>query len=423
MTLKSHVCVLLLLVTASLVTAQQPGEPGEPGWGDRSYQGYRQDTVYEVTYTSASENIATSFFGVIVGFILFGASVWLLFYNEGRSRRRAQALDYALSQTQSKDRPLTHISGQATTDEVLQDHEFGVAVNAIKLQRKVLIFQWEETTTSRTEKVIGGGSRTITKYSYAQTWKEELVNSDHFKQPGHDNPRMARLTSTKLYAGNVVLAGKYKLNASQIPRITGCEEKILVTDQHVAQVYKHVHDLANVAKISSNEIFVGTHPSSSLNSPVIGDMRVTFEQVKPCVISVLAKKTGDTFEPFETPYNNSIDLLCIGTKSAGAMILDEEKSNIVMTWALRFIGFLLMYLGILLIQAPIVAIANILPFLGDIVGFGVNLFSISFAFCLSTLVIAIAWFFYRPVLSIAVALSGFAMLYLFRNNNGVRIHA
>ena len=84
------------------------------------------------------------------------------------------------------------------------------------------------------------------------------------------------------------------------------------------------------------------------------------------------------------------------------MFAAAQTTNQYMTWGLRALGFLLMFIGMSSIFKPLSVLADVVPFIGSLVGVGTSVvaFFIS-AFC-SLMTIAIAWLASRPLLGIAL---------------------
>ena len=61
--------------------------------------------------------------------------------NEGKSSYREVKLDSIDPNFENK---LVHISGNATTSDILNDSDFSLSVPAIKLSKKVEMYQWKE---------------------------------------------------------------------------------------------------------------------------------------------------------------------------------------------------------------------------------------------------------------------------------------
>ena len=74
------------------------------------------------------------------------------------------------------------------------------------------------------------------------------------------------------------------------------------------------------------------------------------------------------------------------------------KENTILTWILRGVGVFLLFLGVRLILGPIQVVADVVPFIGRIVGAGLSLIAGLVALSFGSLTIAIAWLAYRPLL-------------------------
>ncbi|MCB1088453.1 MAG: hypothetical protein KDM63_15550 [Verrucomicrobiae bacterium] len=84
------------------------------------------------------------------------------------------------------------------------------------------------------------------------------------------------------------------------------------------------------------------------------------------------------------------------------MFASAVQANKVLTWVLRFVGFLLMAIGLGLIARPLKVMADVVPMAGRVVGMGIGLFAFILAGIGSTLTISVAWITYRPLIGIPV---------------------
>ena len=103
-----------------------------------------------------------------------------------------------------------------------------------------------------------------------------------------------------------------------------------------------------------------------------------------------------------------------GIKSAAELFDAEQHDNVVLTWILRAVGALLMFIGLALILRPLVVVADVVPFIGSILGAGAALVALAITAVVAPLIVAVAWFFYRPVVSVAILAVGLAAAYGFR---------
>ena len=110
----------------------------------------------------------------------------------------------------------------------------------------------------------------------------------------------------------------------------------------------------------------------------------------------------------------TIELVATGVRSAESMFEAAHAENTALTWGLRVLGFVLMFIGIGLVLRPLSVLADVLPILGKIVGSGTSLIAGLVAAVLSLLTISIAWLFYRPLLGITLLVVAAGLTYLLR---------
>jgi hypothetical protein len=376
------------------------------------------DVYEEVTSKSYGGRIVESLKGVVVGIVLILVAGGLLFWNEGRAIKRLRALEEGqgavvsvkVDQVSPKhDGKLVHLSGMATTDEELHDATFGVRAKAIKLIRDVQMYQWTERKESKTKKELGGSSKTRTKYYYEKKWSSKAVDSSRFKKSaGHSNPSMPHHGQT--FTAREVRLGGYKLSPSLIGKMD--QYKALgVTEKAFEEAKPAVRDSF---RRHGNGFYKGASPAS----PDIGDIKVEFRVVEPQTISLVARQTGDTFEPYATKAGGTIELLRPGTLSSDAMFEKAIEENANLTWILRLAGVVVMIIGFAFVFSPLSVLADVVPFLGNLVSMGTGLVAVILGLSLSFFAIAIGWVFYRPYIGIPllVAAIGLPLLAMLRKS-------
>ncbi len=155
----------------------------------------------ETTTTSWFTRIKNALVGILIGIVLILASIYFLFWNEGRAIQTYRALVEGAGLVVSIDSAkvdaanngkLVHISGPVKPNGAPADPTFDVSADgALAINRQVEMYQWVEKSESKTEKNLGGSETTTTTYSYSKEWKSSYVDSSNFKRPGHDNPPFA----------------------------------------------------------------------------------------------------------------------------------------------------------------------------------------------------------------------------------------
>lgn len=144
--------------------------------------------------------------------------------------------------------------------------------------------------------------------------------------------------------------------------------------------------------------------------PQVGDYRIKFEVVEPTDASIIAMQQGETFGAYRAQSGESLYMLSAGIVPAQQMFQAAEEGNATTTWILRFVGWLLMLTGFRMILGPLQTLLDVVPFLGSIAGVGISFAAGVVAFALSLVTIALAWLYYRPVLTIiliAIAVGAF----------------
>ena len=359
------------------------------------------DEFVSVSQEGWGSRIKNSFGGIIFGVILGIIAFPVLFLNEGRAVKRQQTLEegagIVISVGADRVDPaleskLVHVTGEAEVNEELKDEKFGVSATAIRLVREVEMYQWVEDKKNETKNKTGGGTETKTVASYRKDWSSNLVNSSKFEKPeGHQNPDAMPYQGNS-WAAEKVNVGVFHLSPELIKKIANQKPLKIKSLDAVPE------DLRAGLKLHGGGFFVGGDPGS----PEIGDVRIKFSLVTPTAVSVVAKQVGDSFESYRTAAGGELQILAMGTQSAETMFADEESANRMTTWILRGVGLLLMTVGLVLITQPLKVVADVLPLAGRIVGAGLGFISFALAMIATTLTIATAWLFYRPIIGISV---------------------
>ena len=93
------------------------------------------------------------------------------------------------------------------------------------------------------------------------------------------------------------------------------------------------------------------------------------------------------------------------------MFKHGQDENRVMTWILRALGLLMMFIGFRVAMSLLEVIADVVPFIGNIIGAGASLIALVCTLTLAPVIIAVAWLFYRPLVAIIALAVGAALVY------------
>ena len=320
------------------------------------------------------------FFKIILGIGLFLGSFCLLWWNEGHSVNRIRTLQegrdsvVAVSSNtveQNNNGALIYLSGQAYTHDILKDTLFGVEENALKLKRKVDMYQWEEDREREND---------ITHYTYRKTWSEKLINSSHFKElEGHQNPS-SKSYESKTFVAPKITVGVYELTKPFVEQFQAFKDYNL-SDENFRGIDASLRQLF--------EFHGNKYYDRDAYKPQIGDISISYDIIKPMEVSVIGKQNNNIIESYDTN-NGSIELLRERRVRAKTMLSDEEWKNTLWTCFRRFLGLLMMLLGLGIISQLIGGSASQS---GD----EVDPIILKRSLILSFLTIVLAWIFYRII--------------------------
>lgn len=283
---------------------------------------------------------------------------------------------------------LVHITGPAQTKEVLTDRDFDISVNAIRLTRKVEMYQWQEKESR---------SGRNTTYSYDGVWSNKPISSRSFHhKEWYKNPEIMPFMD-QIWQAKEVTCGAFVLAPSLIDKIQN-DERLPAESASQGQA-------PAAFKPSGGLFYMGADPAR----PKVGDVRVEFKVAKPETISVIARQSKDGLEPYTTPNGQTLDIVYAGAYDANAMFELTELYQTVITWVLRVLSFGFLTVGLVLVGLPTARHARSIPVIGPFFGLGGICFGLAMGpavtlFISGLLLLGHAPLFSVPLLLIAVAL-------------------
>lgn len=370
------------------------------------------DSYTEVTTQSWGSKIAGGLIGLVLGPVLVMGACAALFWNEGRAVQTARSLTEGASVvvevpaapvSLANQGLLVHVTGEMKTATKLSDPDFAVTANAVRLIRDVAMYQWKEESKSETRKNAGGSEETVTTYTYHREWSGRPIDSTTFKQPGlHENPPMS-IGGRDVVSRDATLRD-FRLGEPAI-RSFNTDTRLEIDPSIAEAVRKAMNRPVNV---QSGHIYLSEDPGS----PRVGDYRIGFRVVPAGTGSVIARQSGTELIGYPTKAGDVILLAHTGTRSAAEMFKAAQDANRVLTWILRAVFTMLVFIGFVFSTRILVALADVLPFVGNLMQATTFAAALALTAILSPLVIAVAWLFYRPMVSLAVIAAGAGLAYV-----------
>ena len=353
------------------------------------------------------------FGGIIAGILLLIGGTCLLWWNEGNNVKNIEGLaeakkvlvEVTSDKVDSKNEgKLVVTSGKVdVVDENIKDEKFGIEVKSAKLSRIVEVFAWEEHSDTDDD-----GN---TRYSYEKKWTARLEDSSNFHEGGHTNPTSKSIEDKDVIA-DVVKLGAYELS-SELKNDMGTDAAYGIDTLELPEGYDKVEGYVTNAK--------------DYAKPEVGDVRITWKYNNWDEASVMAMQKGNSFAKFTTKNGRDFYRIEKGVMNADGFTSKIQSEDKMMKWIFRGIGALLIICGYGSILSPISKLASFVPILGNIVGGIVGVIAFLVGLAHSLLIIVIAWFRFRPVLSIillvVIAALVAGLIMLLKKNKAKKVEA
>lgn len=232
---------------------------------------------------------------------------------------------------------VVHLSGPINTGEPLSEPDYNIQVLAVKLRRRVEMYQWVEESVERIgsnthpQDVMDHDER---QYFYATEWRPQLIDSSRFYlRSGHQNPPNFPLPSLTQVAEHVRI-GEYELN-SEVKM--SFDNFVLITSDTRPEI----------AGVKMHSGFY--YHTEDIHSPQVGDLRLNFQLagLEGTTYSVVGQlNESGIVEPFQSRVGRKLLILKSGDLSVDEIMHQEQFSLAVKSWFMRVLGTALLYMAI-----------------------------------------------------------------------------
>lgn len=369
---------------------------------------------------------------IAIGTVLIAAATVLHCWNEWRAAQSAAGLTSSAAGVRTvdptqidraNDGRLVHFTANVAARGQLTDPLFGISARVLRLRRTVEMYQWDEAADTSERR--GPGVR----IHRMAVWDRKYIDARGFRRgEGRLNPPMP-LPELVLTAGQI-MAGAYEVPPELLDRI-GAFEKLPLTDaatrpatgpaatQPVAvapaaastgpaatrpamsgasgAATRPAIDPGEFRVVDGVYLYRGADPQK----PRIGDVRVSFDVVKPGIYTILAKQlpgTGRLAPGFSKVNNQQVFGILPGAHPPEAIHREPGSPNTPLYWVLRGAGVLAMWVGLALVLRPLAFIAGFVPFVRSVVAIGVIVSSLLLGLALSAVAAGLVWLPYEPLI-------------------------
>ncbi len=235
-------------------------------------------------------------------------------------------------------------------------------------------------------------------------WSDRQIDSAKFRQAaGHGNPQM-RYGRFEVAAQDATL-GAYRPGERVLALLPADRE--LRLDAAAADA---VRAKLGAVQAIDGKLFVGTDPAQ----PRIGDLRISWHIAPAGTVSLVARQAGTDLDAYQTKAGDRLLMVRTGVVSAADMFKAAESGNRVLTWIIRAVAAICIFIGFCLVFRPLAVVADVVPLVGDMLGAGIGVVALVLTATVAPVVIALAWLWYRPLVSIAVLAAGGAIAFAVR---------
>jgi cbb3-type cytochrome oxidase subunit 3 len=236
-------------------------------------------------------------------------------------------------------------------------------------------------------------------------WDDQLIDSTAFQERlGHENPQNKPLENEEQVAGPVSVSA-YTLPDRLVRSLSDYERLSLNSDL--------LAGLPNTQQeqwqVFNNYIYQSDNPSN----PLIGDVRIWYQIIRPGMVSVIAKQNGDSLEPYQTENDRSIEMIRTGQVAAEEMFEGVIQDNRLSTWLFRILALIFMYIGLNTLLVPISTFLSVIPLFAKVFHYASKLLTFVVALVISLIIIGIVWLIYRPLIGLLVLLMVVVVVFLF----------
>ncbi len=294
-----------------------------------------------------------------MGILLFLASFGVLYWNEGRvdlSEVAKNAVEISSTEVAlaGVDGKLVSTNGKITSGETLGDGLYLNPGKYLSVHRDVEMYAWVEKTSSNSDTNLGGSETTETTYTYAKEWTSSPSSSGNFKfLQGHENPAKATESADQNVAAAKI--GNYDLDIAnmELPEFSA----VTMNDVNIK--------VPKDGQISGGALYV---PGAGASGPIIGNLRIKYTVLNQDIdATVFGKFDSGKIVPFVDFENDNAKLYRMFTEGGSdAAIALLSKEHTMMTWILRLVGFLMMWLGLSALFGPVSTLLDVVPFFGGL---------------------------------------------------------
>lgn len=325
-----------------------------------------------------------------LGTVGFFSGIILIFWNEAQAVANSKTLEDAVESItplydiafldKSLEGKLVHLTGTIMVQEPLTEVDYGVSVMAVKLKRRVQMYQWVEEEMD----IVDDNLQVITTdYHYFKEWKDTLIDSTAFHSTmSHWNPKDFPIknqvqVSEKVTVGAYELSPELKEQFKDYVEVTSDERPERRDIKLHSGLYYHSVDVWN---------------------PEIGDIRIQFSYAGAQGQTVtIAAQLDSKGQLVPHVFKNGRTFLFVkpGSYSIDGMFALLNGRNRLQNWCFRGLSWALIHLSCVCLSNVIRVLLIRSRTLRQLIPAGSIKMITSMS--ISLLMTSLAWMWFRPL--------------------------
>jgi hypothetical protein len=346
----------------------------------------------ETTNVGYGSRIMSAIVGVPIGLLLIFGSCALLYWNEGRtdySKIAKKSVPVQAQQVdQSQNGKFVSVTGSVEGQQI-SDGTYLKPGSYVAVQRIAEEYAWVEKSESSSNSNTGGSQTNTTTYTYSQQWVNNPEDSSRFHHPeGHQNlPKQVSDSSVQAKSGKV---GAYSFDPQTI-KLPSLKDVQLSTENTIlpsavvapkptvppappsaapgavvpvvpAAAAPAASQVSAIRLASAQYLYSG---STSLASPQLGDERVSFKALPSGTnVTIFGQSNNGTLAAYTDPNNHTLYRLLDGDRQTAIATMHNQYQTTA--WILRAVGIGLIWIGLMMLLAPLDVLLDFLPIAGSI---------------------------------------------------------
>ncbi len=343
------------------------------------------DIVTKTRNEGFFSRIWNAFKWVVMWFLLFICSFWVLYWNEWRVNlaELAKTATHITSETENISQlkgKLVSVSWVLKSDKLIWD-TYIKPWKFLSINRNVEMYSWFETTEEEEYTNLWGSETTTITYEYDKRWTEYPPDHTSFEEPfTHRNPKKM-IESITITADDLQIENFKLYKDIELPTGT----TLTLTKDNTL--------LGTWMQMWENRLFKSYKNNfSNRDEPEIWDIRISYTVLdnpleNATVFGKLENET--TISQFVREKDDARIYRALKWDRQEAISTLQTEHTIV-TWILRMIWFFMMWYWLVTILTPLSVILDVVPFFGTLWEWAIKVFSFVVALILSIITVIVS---------------------------------